>query len=407
MIIIGGGIAGLSAALEAEKSGHRTLLLEASNKLGGRVKSDLVDGFTLDHGFQVLLSNYSMAQRVIRFNKLDLKAFAPGAHITDDRGKLAISDPMREPSAYVTMLFSRVGSISDKLRLRRLSSELKSLTEAQCFDIEQTTMDYLRDYGFSERMIALFFKPFFGGVFLESNLSTSAGMFRFVFRNFAIGEACIPAKGMQAIPDDMAQRLKNVEVRLNAVVKTIHANQDIELLDGTIFAAKKIILACDPSRLLPQMDQPIAYNSTRTEYFSGKAELKKLEKRIGLDARSISDINNYCRLDEVQSSYAPKGRSLWSVSLRQNSKAQPAAVSAQLAELIGANASDLTPLKSYEIKKALPILENPTFDIPAEQSQIASHIYLAGDYLLNASIEGALRSGYRAAEACIETLELV
>jgi predicted NAD/FAD-dependent oxidoreductase len=141
-------------------------------------------------------------------------------------------------------------------------------------------------------------------------------------------------------------------------------------------------------------------------YFGGKKSLKCMNHTIGLDARTESPINNYCRLDEIHIEYAPKDRSLWSITLRDSSNAYPSAVAEALAELIHCRKEDLVHLKTYEIKKALPMVDAPRYDMAAEQTQINTHVYLAGDYLLNGSIEAALRSGIRAAEAVTETLAL-
>ncbi len=406
--IIGAGLSGLSAALYCEQQGYNPLILEAGNAVGGRVQSDEVDGFILDHGFQVLLSAYDKASEIFDKDGLQLASFASGALIYDEKGSYRIGDPLRDSSQMLPMLFSRVGSLGDKFRMWKLSNKLKGLSPETCFDGEDiSTRAYLQGLGFSEQMMRSFFRPFFGGIFLERALDTPAGMFRFVFRCFSMGTACLPAKGMQALPDQLAQRLQRSTIRLKSRVDSLSQEGLIRLKSGEELQARKVILACDPKSLLPQMDEALSYQRTTCMYFAGPGSLPTMRGYIGLDAREKSAINNFCRLDEVQPAYAPKGQSLWSVTLRDKATESHLQIAESLASLLSCSAADLRHLRSYRIDRALPKIASPRHDIPAEQSQLGSHIYLAGDYLLNASIEAALRSGQRAAEACTETLEKI
>lgn len=406
--IIGAGLAGLSAAIACEKKGYKVVLLESSAEAGGRVKTDEHEGFLLDHGFQVLLTAYEKANEVFDMGGLKLREFASGAHITDSEGSFVIADPLRDSSKLLDMAFSRVGTLKDKLKMWGLTRKLQQMSSDKVFEgKEMTTLAYLKEVGFSDKIIRHFFQPFFGGVFLERKLDTPAGMFRYVFRYFSMGSASLPANGMRALPLQLASKLKRTEIRLKTPVAGLSQEGVIALKSGDALRAKKVIVACDPKRILPQMDQGLRYRHTVTMYFSGNASLKSMRHTIGLDARKKSPINNYCRLDEVQATYAPSGKSLWCVTLREEDQSSHLQVAEALASLIRCAPSDLAHLKTYRISKALPVVNAPRNDIPAEQTQLGSHIYLAGDYLLNGSIDAALRSGARAAEAVTETLELI
>ncbi|HKL02611.1 MAG TPA: NAD(P)/FAD-dependent oxidoreductase [Cryomorphaceae bacterium] len=404
--IIGAGLSGLAAAIRAEESGHKTIVIESSNKPGGRVKTDEIDGFLLDHGFQVLLSGYSKANEMFDIQALNLGYFGSGALITDDSGSFKVGDPLRDAGMLLPMIFSRVGSISDKFKMFKLTRELKSATESDVFSASGTTLDFLRRYGFSETIISRFFKPFFGGIFLERELQTPAAMFSFVFKTFSSGYAALPENGMQELSNQLAGRLKETSIRFNSRVESLNQDGVITLSDGTTINAKKIIVACDPRRLVPQIDQKLNYQHTTTVFFKGSDSLKEMKGLIGLDAKEKSTINNYARHDEVQPSVAPKGFSLWSVTTRRF-REKEANVKRDLANLIGCAPDQLVHIKSYHIEKALPQIQSPVLDLPPEQTQLTSNIYLAGDYLVNASIDGALRSGCSAAEAVTETLDIV
>ena len=400
IIIVGGGLAGLAAAVYCEKKGIPAILLEADNRLGGRIQTDDVAGFQLDRGFQVLLSSYEKANELIDIEALKVGNFMAGAVITDEKGTFRVMDPRRKGSRVIPMLFSRMGGFRDKLRLRKLTKRIKKMSWNEVFaDDGMTAMEYLKDIGFTDSMLQSFFIPFYGGIFLENELSTPASMFRFTFKHFTSGVATLPAKGMGSIPQQLASRLKKTEIRLNAGVKRVLRGGIVEMQSGEELVASKIIVACDPRDILPDLAPGMTYRNTTTMYFSAEANLKKMGGTLGLDARSNSPINNYARLDEVVPHYAPVGKSLWSVTLRQHSQNPEDSVRTALAELVGSKPEDFRHLKTYHIDRALPVVQIPRRDIQASETKISDHLYLAGDHVVNASIDGALRSGQRAAEA--------
>ena len=406
VIIVGAGVAGLVAAKKCEELNYSVLLLEADDQVGGRVQTDQIGGFNLERGFQVLIDTYEKAKELLDFESLNLHKFQPGARIYDERGSFSIADPMRKITALPRTALSRVGSVSDKLKMLSLSQKLQAQSLDEVFEGKrQATLNYLKEYGFSDKIIQNFFKPFFGGIFLERELSTDAAMFRFVFRNFSKGSACLPADGMGEIPKQLLDKLTSTKIRLDTKVAKVNQKPSIELADGSIIEAGKIIIACNPDHLLTQLDQELQWNHTTTMYFSGEKNLPLLKGTIGLDARKKSSINNFARHDEVVPNCAPSDRSLWSVTLREEQK--EGEVKRDLAAILKVEPSRFEFLKSYHIKHALPKVDIPTLDLPAEQTQISQHVHLAGDYLTNASIDGAMRAGESAAKAVTETLELI
>lgn len=394
------------AAAKCEEAGFKPLLIESDENIGGRVQTDHFEGFNLERGFQVFIDTYEKARELLDFEKLDLKSFASGSKIYDEKGSFMIADPRRDLSSLPGMIFSRVGSFSDKLKILKLSRSLQSKSLSEVFDGEdQSTSDYLKAYGFSEKVIEHFFRPFFGGIFLERQLSTGAGMFRFVFRNFSKGNACIPAKGMGEIPKQLLSKLKQTELRLSTKVKKVTQDGAIELENGEKIRANKIIVACNPDKLLPQLSQSTEWNHTTTLYFSGEKALPNMKRSIGLDARTKSTINNFARHDEVVPDSCPENRSLWSVTVRGEPMFDE--VQRDLAALLGVEKSKLKFLREYRIAHALPKVAKPTLTLSPESTALTERIHLAGDYLTNASIDGAMRAGENAAMAVTETLEVM
>lgn len=393
IIIVGAGVAGLIAAKHCEEKGYQPTILEASDRAGGRVKTDQIDGFLLDHGFQVLLTDYAEVQRYLDLDSLDLRHFQPGAAIYSAGRSFRFSDPLRDPSQLWTALFSPIGSLWDKIKIWQLNRQLQSTPREQIFDgSPQSTLDFLRQYGFSERIIQQFFRPFFGGIFLENELSTPATMFRFVFKMFGKGYAAIPAKGMEELVKQLQAKLQQSTFRFNTPVQEIQENYLITQT-GERLDFDKVIVTGNPTNLIPGLrGQPQAYLGTYNLYFA--ANFSPLQAPlIGLIADGDNPINSFCVLSEVSAAYAPAGKVLISVSLKSDTIATPETVSAALKKVLNRADLELTHLKSFHIPESLPIVEELRYAIPSTQYALNNNIILAGDQLLNASLDAAMRSG--------------
>ena len=202
--IIGTGVSGLAAAITLKNTGYNAQLIEQSSSVGGRVKTTVQDHMKLDHGFQVLLNQYPAAQEFLDLDALKLRSFSPASIVFIDGKKHVIGDAQRDFSYAWSTVVAGVGNLGDKWKVFTLSRKLKQKSLTDIFaSPEKTTLSYLQDYGFSDKMIQSFFKPFYTGIFLETELQTSSRMFEFVFKMFSLGNATIPAAGIQAIPQQM------------------------------------------------------------------------------------------------------------------------------------------------------------------------------------------------------------
>lgn len=402
--IIGAGISGLIAALELEKLGFSPVIIEASDEVGGRVRTDKVDGFLLDRGFQVLLTAYPEAQRYLDYDLLNLKYFDPGAIILKPGSTLKIHDPLRNPSKAISMAFSDVGTLKDKVKMFLLTQELKKKTDAEIFTGPNTsTLQFLTDYGFSSKIIDNFFKPFFKGIFLENDLSTSSRMFRFVFKMFAEGQAAVPALGMQVIPEQLKSRLLRTQIRFSQKVKSLQGTK-IELESGELIQADAIIVACRPDLLIPQLQgQTKPYKKVINIYYS-LAKSFIAQPMIGLLPDDQFLTNNLVFMTDVSKSYSNNDRALLSVSITK-----PVTLDDKLAKLVAIELSAITNInaeffehvKTYEIHDALPDVEDMSVTLPATSSKIYDNVFLAGDHMLYGSLNAAMTSGRKAAEALI------
>ncbi len=400
--IIGAGISGLVAAIELEKNGFSPFILEGSQSIGGRVKTDLVDGFRLDQGFQVLLTAYPEAKKYLDYQALNLKNFEPGAVIFDENESFIITDPLRNPLQIVGMAFSKVGSFLDKVKMFSLTQSLKKKTVAEIFNSEsKPTLQYLKEYGFSDQIIAYFFKPFFRGIFLEPHLNTSSRMFEFVFKMFSIGNAAVPAKGMGEIPQMLRSQLSKTQIYFNTPVKQIKS-QEIHLENGEILTADRIIIATQPDRVLPQMQGQFAKPKHVTNLYFTTQKSFMARPMIGLIPGDGHLVNNIVFMDDVSEEYSAENRSLLSVTVLDHSFSEKElikAVQAELERISRIKGEYFKHLKTYEIPYALPTLDDMKYEIAFTETKITENVFLAGDYLLNGSINAAMTSGRLAAEA--------
>ena len=401
--IIGGGVSGLIAAKVLEDNGFYPIIIEASDRVGGRVKTDIVDGYQLDHGFQVLLTSYPAATKYLDFEMLDLQFLLPGATIFKNRQQKIIGDPLRQLSLLFSTLFSGIGNTSDKLRVLKLNQKLKKKSLSEIFsDNEQTTLSYLKDIGFSVRMINDFFKPFFSGIFLETNLNTSSRMFEFVYKMFGEGSAAIPKGGMEAIPKQLKKKLKQTNILFNSKVALV-SNKKIILEDGTHLESDFTIVTTEKDKLVQEFKaQPKEWNSCHNLYF--ETDGKVINKRfIGLIPEKGALINNIFYNSSLE--VISKGKKdLLSVTVIDSKNLS----SEQLIEQVKYELKNycgietVRMIKEFAVPKALPKLVNLKYEILPFDTYVQNNIFMAGDVILNGSLNAAILSGESAAAGVIE-----
>lgn len=407
VIVVGAGLAGLCCARHLTAAGVDVLVLDASDDIGGRVRTERVEGFLLDRGFQVLLTSYPEAQEMLDLDALQLGVYRPGAMVRIDDRWHEFSDPWRRPQSIFATLKAPVGDFSDKLRIRRLKQracqgELQELYARP----QQTTLEVLKEAGLSSAMIDRFWRPFLGGVFLESDLRTSSRMFDFVFRMFATGEAALPAAGMGAIPQQLAKGLPADTIRLNCRVTQANADRVI-LESGEPLSASAVVLAVEGPAQATLLGETLDRSTGRGVhclYFA--ADRAPITAPILLlNGTGRGPINNMSFPSQVAPSYAPPGKTLVSVSVLEeraegmDAEALASLVHAQLIEWFGDSAKAWRLLKNWHVSYALP--ETSTDHLsPVQQEPLhPTGVYVCGDYRDTASIQGAMESGRRVAEA--------
>lgn len=353
--IIGAGVSGLIAAQTLENEGFSPIIIEATDSVGGRVKTDLVDGYQLDHGFQVLLTSYPAAQKFLDYDALELQNFLPGAAIFTNGKENQIGDPLRDFSLLIPTVFSSLIPLSDKIKILQLNLKLKAKSISDIFNEEEkTTLRYLKDFGFSDQVISQFFKPFFSGIFLETQLETSSRMFEFVYKMFGTGNAALPKGGIQAIPNQLAGKLKTTEILFNTKVKSVQ-DGSITLENKQILESDFTIIATDSSQILSNLKrETLKWKSCVTLYF--ETEKRVIAKPlIGLLPAKNTVINNIFYHTSLQTSvHADKELLSVTVVDNKNLKGEELVdqVKSELKEHF--NIEVIRLIKQYEITKALP-----------------------------------------------------
>jgi len=405
VLIVGAGLAGLCAARRLHEAGVSFQILEGSDGIGGRVRTDQMDGFLLDRGFQVLLTAYPEARAVLDYAALDLKKFTPGTLSWFAGGLNQLVDPWRTPGAWMDSLRSDFCTFRDKLRIARLRSRLRRKSIEEIFSRpERFTKDALQSLGFSQEFIHRFFRPFFGGILLDTELKSSSRMFEFIFKMLSEGDTAVPARGMGAIPAQLAAKFPADSVRLNAHVDGLHEDE-LNLTGGEKLRARAIIVAMEGPVAAHLIGEAEPASRSVTCFYYSSEESPVPQPMLVLNGDGAGPVNNFAVMSEVAPSYAPAGKSLVSVTvlgIQQLTDEQLGGfIIAQMKNWFGPVARSWKFLRSYRIPHAQPQQFPGALEPPQRPVRIRPGIYLCGDHRDNASIHGAMLSGRRAAEAVL------
>lgn len=404
VVIVGAGLAGLAAAYHLRDAGLDICVVEAGDEVGGRVRTDVVDGFRLDRGFQLYNPSYPEGRRVLDHEALDLHAFVAGARINLGSRTYRIADPRRQPSWLWDSMTAPLGTLIGEGRFAAyaLSRAVQPLAKLHG-EPDTTTYDALRAAGVDEHLMERLIRPFLSGVFLEPDLSTSRRFADLVLRSFVRGTPSVPAEGMGTIPRQLADRA-GAPLYLGTSVTEVSPSS-VRTSRGRI-ATRAVILATDPTsagQLTPRLHIPAA-RSVTTWYFRPDVPGSTLtdgEGVLTLDGAARGPLVNAVVLTNAAPTYAPAGQSLVSCSalgIHPSSESE-AVVRRHLSHLLSASVSGWDLLATYPIPYALPAMSVPlTLQRPVRLSPGA---YIAGDHRDTASIQGALVSGRRAATALL------
>lgn len=409
VIIVGAGVSGLVAALELHQQGFDCQILERSSRPGGRVKTDFMDGYALDHGFQVLLTAYPECKRYLDYESLRLGAFRPGALVASEGRFYLFEDPFRAAAGALKTALNPLGSVRDKWNVLQWRRRVGSRSLTEIFrQPEKSARQALQDYGFSERFIERFCEPFFGGIFLERKLSTSRRMLDFVFKMFSEGLAALPEGGMEQIPRQLAARLPAGTIQYQQSVVQVTDNS-VLTEDGELHEADAVLLATEATSLAAQyVTAPhTRYHSVKCFYYA--ASQSPLSKPLLVLNGHRGAINNLAVLSDAAAGYAPPNQSLISVTVTEpgrfpGERAIREQVQKELHQLMGPVTRKWEHLETYHISYALPEQTSVRLDAPEDAYRLSRSLFVCGDHLLHGSLNAAMRSGRMAAEKIMESI---
>lgn len=411
VLIIGAGLAGLACARRLTQSGLTCTILEASDGIGGRARTDRVEGFQLDRGFQIFLTGYPEARKTLDYAALNLMPFHSGALIHYAGRFHLMSDLFRRPQDLVQTLVSPIGSLVDKLRLLRVRRD--ALDQRLCSkmgDPARPIHDVLQAYQFSDAMMTRFFHPFLSGVFLETGLTTPCWIFELVWGAFCRGATALPRDGMGAIAQQLAAPLPPGTIRLNQTVQHIQGSS-VRLESGEHLTGDVLVLATDDATAARLRGEHVPEASARgsmTLHFDAPIAPQRGPWLI-LNGEGDGVVRTVCVLSEAAPSYAPPGRALISVTTTEQIGAHDdvqQAVRLFLQSWFGSQVDGWRHLRTDHIHHALPPIDLLSPGNRTASPRVAAGLYLCGDYRESGTLDGALLSGRKAAEAVLSDYDL-
>lgn len=394
IIILGAGPAGLACALKCQQLGREYLLIEGSNRIGGRLGSLYEDGYIFDLGFQVYNSAYVNTNRLLDLDELNLKYFKPGAAVHYGNSFQIVSDPLRDISKVFSTIFSNITTVSDKLKILSLKNSLSNYNIEEDKTDDITTLRFLKQYGFSEKMIDNFFIPFFSGIFHEKTLDTSSKFFKYVFSNFNNGLASLPEKGMQVIPEQLMSKIDIERVMMEKTAINLDDGNKVIFDDGDIIKGENIILTGESTTLAEKIKYE--YNEVNTIYFTTENEIENGDYIHLYPEDDL--INNIAIPSSISSAYSNGHSHLISITILEYDCSDIELIKKirkRLSNYYGGEPGSYDFLRTFSISKAT--IKQPVGHF--ERKKIVKNgLIIAGEQATNGSIEGAIISGLNAAD---------
>ncbi len=403
VVIVGAGLAGLCCARATARAGLATVVLEASDGVGGRVRTDVVDGFLLDRGFQILLTGYPELAAALDLDALHLQTFDPGSLVWTGSRLDRVADPLRQPSALLDTMRADVGSLADKSRIGLLRQRLVRTPAVRLLQApDRTTADALAAAGFSPKIIERFFRPLLGGIQLDPELASSARMYEVIFRTLALGDAAVPTGGMQAIPDQLAASLPTGTVRLSHAVDHLDGTVAV-LADGTRVQGRAVVVATEGPAAAGLVGTRDPGSASVSALWFAAPEPPVRGRSIVLDGTGSGPVANLAVMSEVAPSYAPVGRSLVVAACPgELGSGLEATVRAQVRTWFGPVVDEWELLRADRIVHGQP-LAAPPFS-PKRAVSLGDGRFVTGDHRDTPSIQGAMFSGRRCGSAVVASI---
>lgn len=411
VVVIGAGLAGLAAARQLAIAGRDVHVIDASDDVGGRVRTDQVDGLLFDRGFQLYNPAYEEGARILDLKALDIRSFVPGVIVSMDSRNHHLADPRLVPAWAVDSMLAPVGSIASKLKFAKYA--LSQALSKKSMDVVDQRAGAFIEREFGKDLSRKLLRPFFAGVFLEDNLDTSKRFFDVALKSFLLGTPGVPAHGMQQIPAQLAQQLPAGSIHLNTTVTSVQRGK-VQTNHGVI-SARSIVLAVNArsaAGLVPSITAPPTLGCTTWYHIADCApqDLTAGQSILVVDGKRYTQngvdqarpLANTVVITHAAQTYASNGRVLVSSTALgvHDSAVTESSVRSHLASLYAVPTHSWTHAATYLVPDSLPAMLPP--HKPRTDMRLGEGLYVAGDYTDWSSINGAFVSGRRAATALLE-----
>lgn len=406
VVIAGAGLAGLVCARRLTAAGIEVVLLEAGDRVGGRVRTDTVNGFTIDCGFQVLNTAYPALRDAVALDRLDLRRLPRGVRVRRQGSLEDLPHPLSSPTAVFRAAASGAADLRGKIALARyaggvLASSTGSLKRRPDVEARTAWSEHVPDAVARDLL-----GPFMSGVVLEPEITTSRVFTDLMMRMFALGTSAVPATGMQALPKALAEGIPSAALRREASVAEVHRD-GVLLRDGTTVEARAVVVATDPwtaHLLVPGLGAPPAARGVTTYYFAAEPWTGQ-DSTLVVDADG-SGVRNSVIISGSAPEYSSDGRSLIATSVLHDEHGAALSASQALsvaAELHQAPYADWELVTRRDLPHALPAMTAPH---PLRKPVYLDDpgVWVTGDHRDTSSLQGALVSGARTAASVLRGL---
>jgi phytoene dehydrogenase-like protein len=411
VVVVGGGVSGLDVAGRLSQAGLEVLLLEAGDRLGGRAADEVVDGYTIGDGAQLLHTSWPLLRQATAPGRLGLRGFAPGVQVHHDGQRTRVGAGTSRPQQSLTTLRVSVGNPVDRMRLTTLLYRLGATApEHALAGPEHACADSFLVRGYSSELVGRLLQPVLAAFAADEDLSTSIRGADWLLRLLARGRFAVSDRGSGQLARELSARLPADSIRLGARVHAVHANR--AATDAGEIRARAVVVATDPVtavELFPGLHQP-RQRALTTLWHSAPAESLPADARRGtavlLDADPDSPITRSAVLSQVAPQLAPPGRALIASTVVGHDGKElgelDRTVLGRLAGLYRTNVADWTTIDVRHVENAVVAMASPyNFTRPV---RLFSGLYVCGDHRDMPNIEGALNSSRRCAKAVLDDL---
>ena len=411
VVVVGGGLAGLRCGWRLAEAGRSVLVVEAAQAVGGRERTDEVDGFLLDRGFQVLNPAYPAVRRWVDLDAHELRPFGAGVLVRRERGLTELSHPLRHPAGLLATLRSGLLTPREVAAMIRWAGPVLAAPRRVVDGPDRPLREGLDRVGLAVPLRVEVIEPFLAGVLADDRGETSEAFTKLLVRMFALGVPGVPARGIRALPEQLAAAAvrAGADLRLGEAVVEVRGGASgavLRLAGGERLAARAAVVAVGPDAVGGLLGVPPPRTRGLQTWWFEAGERPTASTMIAVDGRRRGPVVNTAVMTNAAPQLAQPGRHLVQATCLLPASADAGATEAevrrQVGEVYGVDTARWPLVHRHDIRHALPAQPPPLRT--TSPARVSSSVYVCGDHRDTASIQGALVSGHRVAGAVLADL---